>query len=74
MTTTREFIMVNPINLGNGEFSDRKGLNQIIFEIPKVPKVMNGKSLRVSGTFQIVNGDGATPPANYNQFFAFQVF
>ena len=51
MTTRREFIQVNPTNLGDGVFSDRNGLNQIIFEIPQIPKIMNGKSLRVSGTF-----------------------
>ena len=68
MTSKREFIQVNPTNLGDGVFSDRNGLNQIIFEIPRVPKIMNGKSLRVSGTFKAVNGDGATQPDNGNQF------
>ena len=70
MTTRREFIQVNPTNLGDGVFSDRNGLNQIIFEIPQIPKIMNGKSLRVSGTFTTINGDDATLPANYNQFFS----
>jgi hypothetical protein len=69
MTTKREFIQVNPTNLGNGVFSDRNGLNQIIFEIPQVSKFMKGNTLKVSGTFKIVNGDNVTQPTNYNQFF-----
>tara|TARA_R110002012_G_scaffold316436_1_gene531386 strand:- start:8681 stop:10057 length:1377 start_codon:yes stop_codon:yes gene_type:complete len=68
--TTREFIQVNPTNLGDGKFSDRSGLNQIIFDIPRVPKIMNGKSLRVSGQFKILAGDGTTLPLNSSNFFA----
>ena len=68
MTTTREVIFTNPTNLGNGVFSDRQGLNQIIFEIPKMPKIMNGKSLRVSGKFAVKQGNG-TSPSNTTKFF-----
>ena len=69
MTTKREFIQITPQNVGNGVFSDRSGLNQIIMEIPAVPKVVNGKSIRLSGTFKLVNGDGATAPTNGADFF-----
>jgi hypothetical protein len=72
--TTREFIQVNPTNLGDGVFSDRNGLNQIIFQIPKVPKILNGKSLRISGEFRLVDGvlDGngdPQQPLNSTNFF-----
>ena len=68
MTTTREVIQINPTNLGDGSFSDRNGLNQIIFEIPQMPKIMNGKSLRVSGKFTMETGGGQAPQ-NATQFF-----
>jgi hypothetical protein len=68
MTTTREVIQINPTNLGDGVFSDRNGLNQIIFEIPQMPKIMNGKSLRVSGKFTLKQGGGQAPQ-NGTQFF-----
>lgn len=67
--TTREFIQTVPTNLGAGIFSDRSGLNQIIIDIPRVPKIMNGKSLRLSGQFKVLAGDGATLPLNSNNFF-----
>ena len=69
MTTTREVIQINPTNLGDGVFSDRNGLNQIIFEIPQMPKIMNGKSLRVSGKFTLKQGD-KTASTNATNFFA----
>ena len=62
--TTREFIQINPTNLGDGKFSDRSGLNQLIFDIPRVPKIMNGKSLRINGQFKVLAGDGTTLPLN----------
>jgi hypothetical protein len=72
--TTREFIQVNPTNLGDGVFSDRNGLNQLIFDIPRVPKIMNGKSLRISGTFKVLNGSSSGGadvfPNNKDNFFA----
>lgn len=70
MTTTREVIQINPTNLGDGSFSDRNGLNQIIFEIPQMPKIMNGKSLRVSGKFTIKQGATASSPTNGENFFS----
>ena len=69
MTTKREFIQITPQNVGNGTFSDRNGLNQVIFELPNVPKICNGKSIRVSGTFKLVNGNGTTLPTNGADFF-----
>lgn len=68
--TTREFIQVNPTNLGDGKFSDRSGLNQLIFDIPRVPKIMNGKSLRINGQFKVLAGDGTTLPLNSTDFFS----
>jgi hypothetical protein len=60
MDTTRGTIQVLPTNLGNGVFSpDRNGLGQIIFEIPKIPQILNGRSLRVNGTFKVKLGNGS---------------
>jgi len=69
MTTRRQYIQVLPTNLGDGVFSDRNGLAQVIFELPSVAKIMNGKSLRINGTFTLKQGDG-TAPTNATQFFA----
>ena len=44
MSYRRELIQIRPTNLGNGKFGSREGLPQLIFEIPQVPKIMNGKS------------------------------
>ncbi len=68
--TTREFIQLNATNLGDGTFSDRSGLNQIIFDIPRMPKIMNGKSLRISGTFKVSDGTGGVLPLNSANFFS----
>ena len=62
----REVLIVNPTNLSDGKFSDRNGLNQIIFEIPRKASIMNGKSLRISGKFCIKNGDGDSPENGTN--------
>ncbi len=66
--SVRQYIQVLPTNLGDGLFSDRNGLAQIIFEIPQVAKIMNGKSLRINGTFCVKNGDGSSP-SNATDFF-----
>lgn len=68
--TTREFIQLNPTNLGDGKFSDRSGLNQIIIDVPRMPKIMNGKSLRINGTFKVLAGNGTTLPLNSSDFFS----
>jgi hypothetical protein len=62
MNTRRQVVQVNPTNTSSqGVFGDRTGLTQIVFEVPADPKIMNGKSLRVSGTFAVKNGDGSAP-------------
>jgi hypothetical protein len=66
--SVRQYIQVLPTNLGDGIFSDRNGLAQIIFEIPQVAKIMNGKSLRINGTFCLKQGDGSEP-SNATEFF-----
>lgn len=64
INTSRQVVQVNPTNTSSsGLFGDRTGLTQIVFEVPSDPKIMNGKSLRVSGKFSVFNGDG-TSPAN----------
>lgn len=67
--TTREVLILNAVNLGDGKFSDRNGMNQITFEIPKRPAILNGKSLRMCAKFKVVNGDGTTAPQNRSQFY-----
>lgn len=70
MDTTRGIVQVLPTNLGNGVFSpDRNGLGQIIFEIPKIPQILNGRSLRVNGTFKVKLGNGSDT-ANGQNFCA----
>lgn len=64
----REVLQILPTNLGSGVFGARNGLPQIIFEIPRFPKVMNGKSLRINGTFQAFASTGVTPN-NSTTFF-----
>jgi len=62
MNTRRQVVQVNPTNTSSqGVFGDRTGLTQIVFEVPADPKIMNGKSLRVSGTFTVKNGDTSLP-------------
>jgi hypothetical protein len=62
----REVLIINPTNISDGKFSDRNGLNQIIFEIPRASKVLNGKSLRISGTMTLKNGAGDSPENGKN--------
>ncbi len=62
----REVLIINPTNLSDGKFSDRNGLNQIILEIPRASKVLNGKSLRISGTMTLKNGDNDAPENGKN--------
>ena len=62
MNTRRQVVQINPVNTSSsGVFGDRTGLTQIVFEIPNDPKIMNGKSLRVSGRFEVKLGDGSNP-------------
>ena len=62
MSTRRQVVQVNPTNTSSsGLFGDRTGLTQAVFEIPSDPKIMNGKSLRISGKFEVKLGDGTSP-------------
>jgi len=69
MNTTRELVQIQPTNLGTGVFSFKGGVPQIVFDIPMMPKIMNGKSLRIQGTFTCFTGlaGGAAVPDNQNQ-------
>lgn len=64
----REVLQILPTNLGSGVFSPRAGLPQVIFEIPRFPKIMNGKSLRINGTFRALASTGVVPD-NSTTFF-----
>lgn len=74
MNSKRQYYNILPTNLGAGVYApSRNGLSQIIFEIPQVPAIMNGKSLRLNGTFKVFSsGSGATAVSadNTNQFFS----
>ncbi len=62
MNTRRQVIQLNPTNSSSsGIFGDRTGLTQVVFEIPNRPMIMNGKSLRISGKFEVKLGDGSSP-------------
>ena len=62
MNTSRQVVQVNPTNTSSsGLFGDRTGLTQIVFEVPADPKIMNGKSLRISGKFTVRLGDETLP-------------
>ena len=64
----RELYQILPTNLGAGVFApSRNGLSQMIFELPQLPAVMNGKSLRINGTFTLKQGNG-TPSSNASNF------
>ena len=55
MNSRRELLQVIPTNLGaKNEFSpSRNGLQTVVFQIPKLPRVMIGRTLRINGTFGI---------------------
>lgn len=61
---TRELVQIQPTNLGTGKFSFRNGVPQIIFDIPMMPKIMNGKSLRIQGTFSTFRNSAGDRPTN----------
>ena len=67
-TRSKEVIQINPTNLGNGKFSFKNGTPQIEFDIPMMPKYMDGNSLRINGKLNIKLGNGNRPsnqdPAN----------
>ena len=63
MDSRRELLQVQPTNLGaGGVFApSRTGLQQITFQIPKLPRVMIGKTLRISGKFGIFKSSNDKP-------------
>lgn len=63
MNTRRELLQIQPTNLGaSGIFSpSRNGLQQITFQIPRLPRVMMGKTLRINGKFGIFKASDAKP-------------
>ena len=70
MNFRREVLQIQPTNLGSGVFGSRNGLPQIIFEIPRVPKIMDGKSLRINGTMTCLASEGQVPQNATNFFVA----
>ena len=60
MNSRRELLQVIPTNLGaKNEFSpSRNGLQTVVFQIPKLPRVMIGRTLRINGTFGIFKSSG----------------
>lgn len=70
MDFRREVLQIQPTNLGSGVFGARNGLPQIIFEIPRVPKIMDGKSLRINGTMTCLASEGQEPQNSANFFVA----
>ena len=70
MTSRRELLQFVPVNIGaNNVFSpDRNGLQQVVFQIPKLPRIMMGQTLRINGTFKVKDSDD-NPPTNSTKFF-----
>ncbi len=63
MSSRRRLVQINPTNQGNGVFSFRGGVNQLVFDIPMTPAILNGKSVRVNGIFDTLL-TATTRPAN----------
>tara|TARA_R110000803_G_scaffold50583_1_gene104830 strand:+ start:11500 stop:12876 length:1377 start_codon:yes stop_codon:yes gene_type:complete len=63
MSSRRRLVQINPSNQGNGVFSFRGGVNQLVFDIPMTPAILNGKSVRINGTFDTLLTP-LTRPAN----------
>ncbi len=62
-STKREVLLLNPTNIGAFQkFSpDRSGLQQVVFQLPQIPRLMKGRSLRINGTFEVKNANDAFP-------------
>ena len=54
----REVLQIRPTNQSDGIYSFNGGAPQIEFDIPRVPKYLLGKTLRINGTFEVFMGDG----------------
>ena len=59
--SARECVILKPTNAGNGVFSFHNGSPQIEWDIPVMPKFLDGKSLRINGTFKVFDSAGAHP-------------
>ena len=57
----REVLQIKPTNQSDGIYSFNNGSPQIEFDIPRVPKFLLGKTLRINGTFNL--GTGVTAGA-----------
>jgi hypothetical protein len=70
MSSRRELLQFVPVNIGaDNLFSpDRNGLQQVVFQIPKLPRIMMGKTLRINGTFTVKDVDGNAPECG-DKFF-----
>ena len=53
----REVLQIRPTNQSDGIYSFNGGAPQIEFDIPRVPKYLLGKTLRINGTFDTFMGD-----------------
>jgi len=60
----KQVIQIKPTNLGNGKFSFQNGTPQIEFDIPMMPKYMDGTSLRINGKLDVFLQNGQTRPTN----------
>lgn len=60
----KEVIQIKPTNLGNGKFSFLNGTPQIEFDIPMMPKYMDGTSLRINGKLNVFLSNGNRPVNN----------
>ena len=54
----REILQIRPTNQSDGIYSFNGGAPQLEFDIPRVPKYLLGKTLRINGTFEVFMGDG----------------
>ena len=60
----KQVIQIKPTNLGNGKFSFKNGTPQIEFDIPMMPKYMDGTSLRINGKCNVFLSNGNRPVNN----------
>ena len=60
----KEVIQITPTNLGNGIFSFANGTPQIEFDVPMMPKYMDGGSVRINGTLKVLLANGTDFPVN----------
>lgn len=63
MSSRRRLVQISPSNQGSGIFSFRGGVNQLVFDIPMTPAILNGKSVRINGIFDTLL-TATTRPAN----------